>query len=126
MQNKKFSISDRLKSFQHAFNGLKLILKEEHNFRIHALATFLVIILGFYLDINKSEWIFLILCIALVLCSEAFNTALEHLADALTVEYHPIIKKAKDVAAAATLITAIGALICGGIIFTPKILHLFQ
>lgn len=64
------------------------------------------------------------LCIALVLSLEALNTAVEHLTDLVSPDYHPLAGKAKDVAAAAVLIAAMGAIVAGGLIFLPKIVAL--
>jgi diacylglycerol kinase len=54
------------------------------------------------------------------------NTAFESLADATTQESHPIVGRAKDMAAGAVLITALGAVIIGVVIFGPYVLHLFR
>lgn len=62
-----------------------------------------------------------VLCIALVISLEALNTAIEHLTDLVSPDYHPLAGKAKDVAAAAVLIAAMGAAVAGGLIFLPKI-----
>ncbi|MNY66215.1 Undecaprenol kinase [compost metagenome] len=57
----------------------------------------------------------------LVFVCELFNTALEALADFASPGKHPQIKKVKDLAAAAVLLSAISALITGIIIFLPKL-----
>lgn len=124
MKNEPFSIAQRLKSFVYAFNGLKILIKEEHNARIHLVATFLAVCLGFLLDISLSEWIAIIFAIGFVFAMEILNSAIENLADFVTTEKHEAIKKVKDLAASAVLISAICALIVGLIIFIPKILKL--
>jgi len=118
---KPFSIGKRLNSFKYAFQGLKLLLKEEHNARIHIVAATLVIVAGFLFKLNTVEWMLAILCIALVLTTEAINSSIENLADMVSPETHPQIKKIKDIGAAAVLIVALAAAIIGGIIFFPKI-----
>jgi diacylglycerol kinase len=72
------------------------------------------------------EWVALVICIVLVLALEAVNTALEYLTDLVSPEYHPLAGKAKDVAAAAVLIAAIGAVWVGILIFMPYLSALFQ
>lgn len=119
-----FSISQRLKSFKYAFAGLKILFAEEHNARIHAIAAVIALTVGFALKISASEWIFLVGAISLVFICELFNTSLEALADFVSPEKHPQIKKVKDLAAAAVLISALTALITGIIIFLPKIINL--
>jgi diacylglycerol kinase len=117
------SFTSWVKSFGFAFNGLRLLLNER-NFRFHLFAATVACILGFFLDISETEWLVVSLTIGWVLSLEAVNTALEHLADSVTTDFHPSIKKAKDVAAGAVLISAMIALVIGCIIFVPKVLKL--
>lgn len=122
--SKRFSLSERVKSFKYAFEGLKTLFVEEHNARIHAVAAVVVITFGFVLNISAGEWFFLVAVMSLVFICELFNTSLEALADFVSPEKHPQIKKVKDLAAAAVLISAISALVTGIIIFLPKIIQL--
>ena len=122
--NTKFSIKDRLQSFQYAFNGLGILFLEEHNARIHLCAGIVAIGLGWLYSISATEWLIVILVIAIVFATELFNSAIESLCDHVTPDLHPQIKKIKDLSAAAVLITAVMALIVGVIIFAPKVLGL--
>jgi diacylglycerol kinase len=118
--SEKFSLGKRVKSFQYAFAGLFDLFIGQHNARIHLLACVVVILAAWMTAISALEWLVLILTLALVLMAEALNTALEYLADASVPEQHPLIGKAKDVAAAAVLICAIASLFIAAIIFLPK------
>lgn len=122
--SKRFSFSERIKSFKYAFEGLKTLFAEEHNARIHLIAAIIAIILGVVLKISPGEWIAVIILICLVFICELINTSLEALADFVSPEKHPQIKKVKDLAAAAVLISALSALITGLLIFIPKISYL--
>lgn len=122
--HKKFSLADRLKSFSYAFDGLKKLWSEEHNFRIHAFATILVIIAGVIFKISTVEWIAVILSIGLVFTTEIINTSIEDLSDFISPGLDGRIKKIKDISAAGVLIAAITAFIVGVIIFIPKISRL--
>ena len=82
---------------------------------------FCAIVMGFLFQISNSEWIMVIFCSALVIAAEAFNTALEKMADAIHPDKNDGIGNAKDLAAGSVLITAIAALIVGIIIFLPKL-----
>ena len=62
------------------------------------------------------------LCCGAVLTAEAMNSAVEAIADLVSPEFHPLVKKAKDVAAAGVLMTAIAAAAAGLIIFLPKLI----
>ena len=118
----KFSLTKRLKSFAYAFNGLKILIKEEHNARIHLFLTFLVILMGIIFKINHYEWIIIIFAIGLVFALETVNSAIENMADFVCNQQNEKIKKIKDLSAAAVLITAIAAGLIGIIIFLPKII----
>ncbi len=113
-----------LRSFKYAGQGLALLLRSQRNARIHALASIAVIGAGFWVGISRMEWCVVVLAIAAVWTAEGLNTASEFLADAVTKEYQPLIKKAKDAAAGAVLITAIGAAVVGMIIFGPYLFKL--
>jgi diacylglycerol kinase len=116
----------RLESFGFAFKGLSTLFQTQENARIHLVAIVFVSILSFLLKISTDEWCFIIFAFAMVLAAEAFNTAIEFLVDLVSPHYHPLAGKAKDVAAAAVLLTAIGAAIVGMIIFVPKLLAFIQ
>lgn len=110
-----------IRSFGFAFAGVWHVLRHQRNAHIHLCATILVVVFGFVLRVNPTEWIALILCITLVLSLEAMNTALEAVVDLASPQLHPLAKQAKDTAAGAVLIAAIGAAIAGCIIFLPKL-----
>ncbi len=114
-----FNIKARLKSFSYASKGIVTLLQTQHNARIHLLATIIAIALGFYFGVSITEWSLLVIAIVLVWLTEALNTAIEFLADTITKDHHPLIGKAKDVAASAVLVASIGALVIGVFIFWP-------
>jgi len=114
-----FSVRARLKSFGHAFAGLGTLLREQHNARIHLLATVLVLGLAGWLDVTRTDWILLLLTIAMVWLAEALNSGLEYLCDAAVPDHHELIARAKDVAAAGVLICAMVAVIIAALVFLP-------
>lgn len=118
----KFSIKSRFGSFKFAFRGLKSMLKNEHNSRIHLLAALIALTLAIILKINRDEWSLLIIVIGVVFITELLNSSLEELADLVDNEWNEKIKISKDYAAAAVFISALIAVVIGGLIFIPKIL----
>jgi diacylglycerol kinase len=116
--NKPFSLSKRLQSFKYAFTGIVFFFKQEHNARIHLLATITVIVLSVILSVSKPEVVALILSVGFVWASEIFNTAIEKIMDFISPEKND---KVKDLSAAAVLIAAITALATGCIVFIPKL-----
>lgn len=118
--SKKFSFRDRLKSFVYAWEGIKAVLRTEHNTWIHLGLTILSIVLGFVMLISRVEFLALIVVIAMVWVTELFNTCIEKIMDLVSIEKHPRVKIIKDIAAAAVLVAAIAAIVTGAIIFIPK------
>jgi diacylglycerol kinase (ATP) len=114
----------RLVSFRHAGRGLWLLISTQWNFRIHLLAAAIAIGLAVFFELTEFEWLILTVTIALVLVAEAVNTSLERLVDLHQPEIHPLARDAKDLAAAVVLITAVGALIVGILLFGPRLWHL--
>ena len=127
MMNKKpFSFKDRIRSFRYAFQGIRILIAGEHNAWIHCFAALCVIVCGFCFEISTTEWIAVVIAIGMVLSAEAFNSAIEALADRVDSEYNEAIKRTKDLAAGGVLLVAITAAIIGGIIFFPKIYALLS
>ena len=118
-----FSVPKRIQSFRYAIRGLVLVARTQHNSWIHAFASALVVFAGFALRVSAGDWCWLVLAMMAVWASEAFNTALEQLADAAVPETHPLIQGAKDAAAAAVLVSAIGAALIGVLVLGPHLLH---
>ena len=109
-------------SFKYAFEGFISSFKTERNMKIHIIIMILVIIAGISLNINKYEWIICIICFAIVIGGELFNTAIETIVDIVMPYKNEKAKIAKDISASGVLILAIGSAIVGLIIFVPKIL----
>lgn len=110
-----------LKSFSYAFSGLRMCMIKEANFKIHILSTVIVTTAGWYFNISKTEWALIIICTGFVLSMELLNTAIEQLCNFIHLAPSPVIKIIKDVAAGAVLVSAMVAIVCGAIIFLPKI-----
>ncbi len=118
---KPFSIADRIKSVSFALSGIGAMLRTQHNARIHLTASIVVVGAGIWFAIPREEWVWLIASMVAVWTAEALNTAFEFLCDVASPEFHPLVKQAKDVAAAAVLIAAIGAATIGLLVFVPHV-----
>lgn len=114
------------KSFGYAFQGIGFAFRTQANLRIHIVISALVILAGLWLQVSVVEWAILTVTMMSVLSAELFNTALEAALDRVSTEEHPLAKVAKDSAAGAVLIGAIGAVIIGLLIFGPKLLALIE
>ena len=122
MNKSPISLKKSFKSFGFALNGLRIVVQEQNNARIHVLVALGAIIAGILLKNSPGEWIAICFAIGMVLISEIFNSAIEYVADFVSPDYHPLIKKIKDLSAGAVLISAVIAVIIGIIIYLPKII----
>lgn len=106
-------------SFRHAFDGIKLLLIEEKNIRIHVVMTILVIAFSILLELTMTEKAIVISLCAVVIAAELINTAIENAVNLSAATFNMYAKRAKDMAAAAVLTVSIGSAIAGLIIFIP-------
>ena len=114
-----FTFTGRLRSIRYALHGIALMLRSQHNAWVHAAATLVVLGLGLYFQLGALEWCWIVIAIVSVWTAEALNTAFEFLCDVTSPEFHPLVRNAKDVAAGAVLICAIGSVLIGMVIFWP-------
>ncbi|MEI7675505.1 MAG: diacylglycerol kinase family protein [Bacteroidales bacterium] len=122
----KFSWNKRAKSFSYAGRGIALLIRNEHNAWIHLSVFALVILVGLFFQITSTEWIYITIVAAMVLLSEAFNTAIEYLCNHVSPNQNETIGKVKDIAAGAVLIAAIAAAIVGSLIFVPYLIDFLK
>jgi diacylglycerol kinase (ATP) len=115
-----------IRSFGFAFKGLGYAAKTQLNFRIHMVATVIAIFMGCVLHISTNEWLWIGLCVALVLITELLNTSLEFLTDLVSPDYNELAGHVKDIGAGAVVIAAVFALVTGAVIFLPKLLLLIH
>lgn len=110
-----------LRSFRHAYEGLIYALQTEKNMRFHFFAAFFVLVVALLCNLSKTDILFIILAIVLMIATELLNTAIENAVDLAMPDQHPIAKIAKDVAAAAALVAALFAVAVGTIVFYEPI-----
>jgi diacylglycerol kinase len=111
------------RSFGYAFEGLATVVRSQPNFWVHVAAAVAALGLGVWLRLSPVELALLVLTCALVLVAESINTALESMCDLVSLEYHPLIKRAKDVSAAAVLMAALAAVVVAVLLFGPPMSH---
>lgn len=109
-------------SFGFALAGGRYVLAAERNARIHLVASVAVVLLSLWLQLSAVEWALVLFAVGLVFFSEMANTVTELLVDLSTLEYNPLAKHAKDVAAGATLVAALTAAATGILVLGPKLL----
>ncbi|MEZ4333285.1 MAG: diacylglycerol kinase family protein [Myxococcota bacterium] len=116
----------RVASFRYAVRGIFAMLRSEPNARIHAVATLVVVASGLGFGLERGEWLAIVLSIGSVWAAEGFNTAFEALCDVASPGRHPLIERAKDVAAGAVLLVALSALVVAALVFGPRLAQLTQ
>ncbi len=115
-----------LAGFRYAFAGLAYVFRTQRNFRIHVAVTALATLAAFLLRLSLTEWAVFGVMVVVVLAAEMTNTMVEALVDLISPEYHPLAKVSKDVAAGVVLLTAMGAVVVGLIIFGPHVWAIFR
>ncbi len=115
--------STRLLAFRYAFDGWWYLIRTQRNAWIHAVLTFVAVILGFWLDISRSDWVAIVLAVTLVWLAEFLNTALEAVVDLASPKQNRLAKVGKDVGAAAVMIAAGSSLVVGLLVFGPPLLE---
>ena len=111
----------RALSSRYAFEGWWYVLRTQRNAWIHAMASAAVFGLAIWLDLSRWDWAILLLTTMVVWMAEFINTAVETVVDMVMPEYHPLAKAAKDIAAAAVLVGALGAVVIGLLIMGPPL-----
>lgn len=116
--SKNNSIGGRAKSIAYALKGLKHLIKTEPNVTIHLIATCAVILTGLITELERSEWIAIIIAIGIVWIAEGFNTCIELLCDAtIGTRYDKRVEVIKDISAASVLLASITSATIGIIVF---------
>nr|WP_252903786.1 diacylglycerol kinase family protein [Secundilactobacillus oryzae] len=104
-------------------NGIYCLVTTERNFRKHLVFATLAVILGFLLQINLDQWLWVIFALFAVISAESLNTIVEAVVDLIVDhKYDPLAKRAKDVAAGGVLLSALFAVIIGLIVFGQALL----
>ncbi|MYE26572.1 MAG: diacylglycerol kinase family protein [Chloroflexi bacterium] len=118
--------ANRRRSLAYAAAGCAYMLRQQKNVRILIAATLVVVAMGAWLGIGTNQWAILTLTVGSVWVAEFINAAIEAAVNLATSDFHPLAKVAKDVAAAAVLISAIAAFAIGCLLFGPRLIERLQ
>jgi diacylglycerol kinase len=110
-----------IRKFRHAGRGIACAFRSQHSFWVHVPIAVAVVIGAAMHKVTQVEWAILILCITTVLSAEMFNSAIENLSQAITVDENEHVRDALDVASGAVLIVSIGALAVGSLLLLTKL-----
>ena len=110
-------------TFRNARKGFNLAVKSEVNIRIHVAVAALVLLLAFYLNFSVVELCIVLIAIAMVICAEMLNTAIEFALDSIYHNrYSRMVGMAKDISAGAVMFATVISVIIGVILYGSKIL----
>ncbi|EGD47163.1 diacylglycerol kinase [Ruminiclostridium papyrosolvens DSM 2782] len=112
-----------IESFNNAFQGIWYTIVNERNMKIHLVIGTIVIFLSLWVRVSKIEFTILCLTIAMVICFELINTAVEVVVNIIVDVYHPKAKIIKDVSAGAVFVSAIFSIVIGVLILWDKVIH---
>lgn len=110
-----------LRSFRYAIQGIRQFFRNENNAKVHLLASIVVTVAGFAVDLERQDWLWITLAVALVWVTEAVNTAIEKLVDMVSPGFDPRAGAVKDMAAGAVLLATVAAVIIGILVFLPYV-----
>lgn len=109
-----------------AIEGILYTARTQKHMRNHFLAAVVMLILVLFLQVTSLEFTLLALSVSFVLFAELVNTAIEVVVDLVSPEYHPLAKIAKDIAAGAVLVAAIGAVVIGYLLLSKYIFPVYK
>ncbi|EPR12767.1 diacylglycerol kinase family protein [Ruminiclostridium papyrosolvens] len=112
-----------IESFNNAFQGIWYTIVNERNMKIHLVIGTIVILLSLWVRVSKIEFTILCLTVAMVICFELINTAVEVVVNIIVDVYHPKAKIIKDVSAGAVFVSAIFSIVIGLLILWDKVIH---
>lgn len=121
----KLDCSKLFRSFHYACAGIRQLVIQEQNARVHLLCAVAVILLAALFRVTLVEWCILLLAVFSVWSAEAFNTAIEELSDVVEPNQNPQVRVVKDLAAGGVLLSALGACLVGLVIFGVRLIYIF-
>lgn len=108
------------RGFVYAYNGIRAAIQEERNFRFHLCAAFYAFVAACWAEMPAVEVALIALCVAAVLALELVNSAIERAVDKPDTTHWWTAGAAKDMAAGAVLVMAIGTVIVAMCLFMPR------
>ncbi len=110
------------KSFLFAIQGFRTAVVTERNIKVMLAVGALAVVAGLVLQIDLLSWAIILLCCAVVIMAELFNTAVETIVDLVSPEFHPLAGRAKDIAAAAVWFLSFVVAIVGVLVYANAII----
>ena len=114
---------DFRRSFLFAIQGFRTAVTTERNIKVMLAVGTLAVVAGVVLQIDLLSWAIVLLCCAVVIMAELFNTAVETVVDLVSPEFHPLAGRAKDIAAAAVWFLSFVVAVVGVLVYANAIVN---
>ncbi|WP_072371050.1 diacylglycerol kinase family protein [Thermophilibacter mediterraneus] len=114
---------DFRRSFLFAIQGFRTAVTTERNIKVMLAVGALAVVAGVVLQIDLLSWAIVLLCCAVVIMAELFNTAVETVVDLVSPEFHPLAGRAKDIAAAAVWFLSFVVAVVGVLVYANAIVN---
>jgi diacylglycerol kinase (ATP) len=89
--------------------GVAAAARNEGSFQVELAVCVVLLPLGLWLGGTGVERALLVSSVLIVLCAELVNTALEAAVDRISLEIHPLARRAKDIGSAAVMLALVNA-----------------
>ena len=107
----KTGIKRLINAFGYSIEGFKIAFQKEDAFRQECYLSTILIPLGFYLATSTIELSLLMGSILFVLIVELLNSSIEATVDRISLDQHPLSKRAKDIGSAAVFLAIVNAIL---------------
>ncbi len=113
------------RSLKFAWNGIATLAREEQSFRLQLAAAAVLAVLVYLFDLSRGEKALVVVVAAFTLVLELLNGAVERLVDLFKPRIHAYAEQIKDMMAGAVLVSSVGALLVGILVFWPHVAEKF-
>jgi len=115
-----------LSSANNAIEGVIHAAKTQRHLKFHLFIAFFTLLFCFLIGVAKNDFIIITIVTMLVIATEMLNTAIEQVVDMVCCDWSEPARIAKDVAAGAVLVMALGAVIVGYLVLWPYFQTIFR
>lgn len=112
-----------LNAFRYSCSGLKEAYRNEDAFRQEVLLAVILLPLAFWVSPEIIERALMVGSVLLLLIVELLNSAIEATVDRISLDDHPLAKRAKDIGSAAVLICIINLIVVWLLVLFGKYFH---
>jgi diacylglycerol kinase (ATP) len=98
-----------LNALRYSLEGLAAAFRHEEAFRLELFLAAVLVPASFFFAVSGTARALMIASVLLVLIVELLNTAVEVVVDRISMDPHPLAKRAKDIGSAAVFLSLVNA-----------------